>query len=262
MVRPSKMNANTTTNGIIILLFLGAVSVLMVVQPFSPNLSCRRQFAPTSTKEIHSAIIFSPASKLASNTILAAKSNSGDGEKKKRRRKRKQDPESETTVATATIETSNTENNEVKNKDGLEEEEIDVSVMKDVASFSFGGAGSIGDIGDIGDIDSSSQTMNDSTAPLAAISSVEKQDGSLPLPDIKDTLKRKELGSTIKGRMEEEDDSKKKKIDRRDKVALLKVCIAPQYTMRVCECECVLYLSIIYFLSYVTIFINIFYPIR
>ena len=253
------MNANTTTNGIIILLFLGAVSVLMVVQPFSPNLSCRRQFAPTSTKEIHSAIIFSPASKLASNTILAAKSNSGDGEKKKRRRKRKQDPESERTVATATIETSNTENNEVKNKDGLEEEEIDVSVMKDVASFSFGGAGSIGDIGDI---DSSSQTMNDSAAPQAAISSVEKQDGSLPLPDIKDTLKRKELGSTIKGRMEEEDDSKKKKIDRRDKVALLKVCIAPQYTMRVCECECVLYLSIIYFLSYVTIFINIFYPIR
>jgi hypothetical protein len=231
MVRPSKMNANTTTNGIIILLFLGAVSVLMVVQPFSPNLSCRRQFAPVSTKEIHSAIIFSPVSKLAGNTILAARSNSGDGEKKKRRRKRKQEPESETTatttkVATTTNEISNTENNEVKNEDGLEEEEeIDVSVMKDVASFSFGGAGSIGDIGDI---DSSSQAMNDSTAPPAAISSVEKQDGSLPLPDIKDTLKRKELGSTIKGRMEEEDDSKKKKIDRRDKVALLKVCIAPQ----------------------------------
>jgi hypothetical protein len=238
------MNANTTTNGITMLLFLGAVSLLMVVQPFSPNLSCRRQFAPVSTKEIHSATIFSPASKLASNTILAAKSNSGDGEKKKRRRKRKQDPESETTATTTTVATTTNEINE----DGLEEEEeIDVSVMKDVASFSFGGAGSIGDIGDI---DASSQAMNDSTAPPAAISSVEKQDGSLPLPDIKDTLKRKELGSTIKGRMEEEDDSKKKKIDRRDKVALLKVCIAPQYTMCVCECEYVLNLSIYSLLSF------------
>jgi hypothetical protein len=234
------MNANTTTNGIIILLFLGAVSVLMVVQPFSPNLSCRRQFAPVSTKEIHSAIIFSPAS----ITMLAAKSNSGDAGKKKRKRKRKQDPDSVTSATTTTAastptnEISNTENNELKSsEDSLEEEEeIDVSVMKDVASFSFGGAGSIGNIGDIGDIDTSSPAMNESTAPPGAISSVEKQDGSLPLPDIKDTLKRKELGSTIKGRMEEEDDSKKKKIDRRDKVALLKVCIAPQKynTIRVC----------------------------
>jgi len=165
--------------------------------------------------------------------MLATKSNSGGGDKKKRKRKRKRAPQTDTAAAAATKTTNKSSNadptttatttfidNEVKVEHDLEEEEIDISAIKDVASFSFKGGG---DSGNINDIDTLSQTINQNTAPSVATSSAEKQDGYIPLPDIKDTLRRKDLGSN-KGRMEEEQDSGKKKIDRRDKKALLKVC--------------------------------------
>jgi len=164
--------------------------------------------------------------------MLATKSNSGGGDKKKRKRKRKRAPQTDTAAAAATKTTNKSSNadptttatttfidNEVKVEHDLEEEEIDISTIKDVASFSFKGGG---DSGNINDIDTLSQTINQNTAPSAATSSAEKQDGYIPLPDIKDTLRRKDLGSN-KGRMEEEQDSGKKKIDRRDKKALLKL---------------------------------------
>jgi len=250
MAVPSKSNANATINEKLLMLLLGAFSVLMVVQSFSPTIiSSRRQyFVAISTIKIHSATIFT--SKLTSNVMLATKSSSGGDGKRKRKRKRKRAPQIDTTVAANTktnadpTTTATTYiDNEVKVEVDLKEEEIDISTMKDVASFSFGGGGNTGNINDIDEL---SQTINQITVSSAATSSAEKQDGYIPLPDIKDTLRRKDLGSN-KGRNEEEKDSSKKKIDRRDKKALLKLLEQDPYAdadesffrrTRVHDCQC------------------------
>jgi len=112
--------------------------------------------------------------------MLAAKSTSDAGGKKKRRRKRK-----------------------VGSGEGLENEEINVE-----------GAESI---------DTPQQTIDKITGPAAGLeaSSVkEEEDGSIPLPDIKDMLRRKKIEAN-QGSMDF--DLPKNKIDRNDRTALLKV---------------------------------------
>ena len=193
---PSKKNSSV----ILLLLGVGMVSALMVaVQSFSPSSCTRRQhFVPlSSTIKEHSATTILCKSKPFTSTMLAAKSTSGDGGKKKRRRKRKQAP---------TAATTETPSVEVESGGSFEDEEINVADIKGVAGFDFGGPGSIGE---------SPQTIDESTGSAPA------DDGSLPLPDIKDILRQKQ-GDSNKGYIEE-DMLKKKKINRNDRTALLKV---------------------------------------
>ena len=179
---PSKKNSSV----ILLLLGVGMVSALMVaVQSFSPS-SC------TGSRPLSRRQHFGPLStinehgsticesKSVSSTMLAAKSTSDAGGKKKRRRKRK-----------------------VGSGEGLENEEINVE-----------GAESI---------DTPQQTIDKITGPAAGLeaSSVkEEEDGSIPLPDIKDMLRRKKIEAN-QGSMDF--DLPKNKIDRNDRTALLKV---------------------------------------
>lgn len=101
--------------------------------------------------------------------------------------------------------------------DSMEDEEIDVAAIKDVASFKFDGVLpkglGLGSAPIAGEVSPSSSTS--SALP------VEKEDGSIPLPDIKDTLRRKELEQQMA--LMEEEQQEKKKINRKDRKALLKV---------------------------------------
>ena len=72
-----------------------------------------------------------------------------------------------------------------------------------------------------GPIEAPPQTV-DEKAAAALPNIVQEEDGSIPLPDIRDTLKRKQMGETaVKGVME--DNMPRTKIDRTDRDALLKV---------------------------------------
>ena len=161
------------------------------------------------------------------SVLLEATSSGG---KKKRRRRRKQPPaggdSSPSPPAPAEKATPKqspkpvAETVQVDIDDGDEaEEEIDLAAIKDVASFSFDGAIE-------GVTDDTAATLP--PPPSGVVDSMdapapEAEDGAIPLPDIKDTLRRKEVEQQM-ARMEEEQEAKQKKIDRKDRDALLKVC--------------------------------------
>lgn len=204
MVVPS----NKDNKVILLLLGVGVVSSFMAVgvQSFGPS-SCSvtpcSRFLPSST--VYEACTAHPVfhRKLARSTHLAAESGEGGG-KKKRRRKRKKSPASESATATSTPEA-----------EGLgdvdeDEEEINIDEIKELASYSFDGPPVI------------------DAAPPRSVdeSAVPGTDGSIPLPDIKDTMRRKEMAASTGSVGDNDDMMPKTKIDRNDRKALLKVCIA------------------------------------
>ncbi|KAL3922656.1 MAG: hypothetical protein SGILL_002090 [Bacillariaceae sp.] len=168
-----------------------------------------------------------------SSVRLQATSSGG---KKKRRRRRKQPPvdaaessspppKTATEMPAAveapkeTVEKISVEVDIVDTFDGSDADEgVDLAVLKDVASFSFDGA--------IEGVDGEGTATTPS--PPAGISesgevvqSPESQDGAIPLPDIKDTLRKKEVAAQM-ARLEEQQEEKQQKIDRNDRQALLK----------------------------------------
>lgn len=127
-------------------------------------------------------------------TKLRSKANiTGNGKRKRRRRKRK------------------------SNED--EKEEVDASSIKDVARFSFSDNGRAEDLDNMNDPSTPIERNKDIVSSTAI--DVEEVQTSIPLPDIKDTLRRKD--DKNKSYAKEPEGSKKKKIDRRDKEALLKL---------------------------------------
>jgi hypothetical protein len=169
------------------------------------------------------------------STMLAAKSSGEGGKKKRRRRKRKKgssDEAEETAPAPAAAVVSESLKAEsltapapegpmtVTNFEG-EVEEISVEDIKGVADFSFKG----GDVKTDAPLPPA-QVGQDVTAPITPVSAaVQGVDGSIPLPDIRDTLRRKKMEVANKGGPggAMEDNMPKTKIDRNDRVALMKV---------------------------------------
>jgi len=201
-------------------LFLAAVFLLVMVarvESFStmPSIARNIHFVPSSTIQGRCpSAKFNPTG----SALFAA-----GGKKKRRRRKRKTEdappatsssPESPPSTPSATVDAApvslpSEPALEVENAD-FEGEEINVADIKSVADFSFDGAGGI----------ESSEAIEDNSATV--MPSIQADDGAIPLPDIRDTLKRKKMGETPeKGPME--DNMPKTKIDRTDRAALLKL---------------------------------------
>lgn len=200
------------------LLLVGVFLSVMVarVESFStmPSIARNHHFVPSSTIQGRC-----PSAKFdpTSSALFAA------GKKKRRRRKRKAEdapeaksssPESPPSTQSATVDASpvslpSEPEPEIVNVEG---EEINVADIKSVADFSFDGPASI----------ESPEAIDDKAATV--MPSIQAEDGAIPLPDIRDTLKRKKMGETPdKGAME--DNMPKTKIDRTDRAALLKVGI-------------------------------------
>eukprot|EP00536_Pseudo-nitzschia_multiseries_P015886 jgi/Psemu1/219439/e_gw1.973.16.1 len=153
----------------------------------------------------------------SSNTQLAAGKSSGEGGgKKKRRRKRKKEQSVDTDSSLSPKSESVVEVDDGAEDLDIEDgEEINVADIKDVANFSFGGA--------TGGIDAAPPIEDSSgPAPVPASSSVQEVDGSIPLPDIKDTMRRKQM-DVQKGNKDEDSIMPKTKINRGDRQALLKL---------------------------------------
>ena len=226
MVAYSKKDHSLVTS----LLLAGVlVSVLVAsVESFStaPSIARKHRFVPSST--IHGRCTSGKFD--SASALLAAKS--GGGKKKRRRRKRKTEdatppaktslPEPPAPPAAVTpsvavdappVSLSSESPLEFDSGDfedgDFEDEEFNIDEIKGVADFSFDGK-----------IASSAPTIDDKVA-TALPSVVEEQDGSVPLPDIRDTLKRKKMGETPEKGLE--DNMPKTKIDRGDRKALLKV---------------------------------------
>ncbi|KAL3925576.1 MAG: hypothetical protein SGARI_005817, partial [Bacillariaceae sp.] len=154
------------------------------------------------------------------------------GGKKKRRRRRKQAPASsgaestpapekkaapaETPKPVAEKVSVQVESIDIDEVD--DEEEIDLAAIKDVASFSFDGA--IEGVVDDTSLPPPPAGVVDSMEAVPP--TPEAEDGAIPLPDIKDTLRRKEVEQQM-ARLEEEQEVPQKKIDRKDRTALLKL---------------------------------------
>eukprot|EP00537_Pseudo-nitzschia_pungens_P011210 CAMPEP_0172392482 /NCGR_PEP_ID=MMETSP1061-20121228/8607_1 /TAXON_ID=37318 /ORGANISM="Pseudo-nitzschia pungens, Strain cf. pungens" /LENGTH=364 /DNA_ID=CAMNT_0013123333 /DNA_START=191 /DNA_END=1285 /DNA_ORIENTATION=- len=166
-----------------------------------------------------------------SNTQLAAAKSSGEGGKKKRRRKRKKGPESKAVEVddpppvASQSESFSEADAAIGGPEEMDDEEINVADIKDVANFSFGGAAGAGaGVGASGGIDAAPpQSIEESSgaAPMP-VSTVQEVDGSIPLPDIKDTMRRKQM-DVKKGAPEEDSIMPKTKINRGDRQALLKL---------------------------------------
>eukprot|EP00533_Pseudo-nitzschia_delicatissima_P014982 CAMPEP_0197276324 /NCGR_PEP_ID=MMETSP1432-20130617/15178_1 /TAXON_ID=44447 /ORGANISM="Pseudo-nitzschia delicatissima, Strain UNC1205" /LENGTH=363 /DNA_ID=CAMNT_0042742351 /DNA_START=50 /DNA_END=1141 /DNA_ORIENTATION=+ len=200
------------------LLLVGVFLSVMVarVESFStmPSIARNHHFVPSSTIQGRC-----PSAKFdPTNSALFAA-----GKKKRRRRKQKAEdapeaksssPESPLSTPSATVDASPVSlpskpslEPEIVNVEG---EEINVADIKSVANFSFDGPASI----------ESPESVDDKAATV--MPSIQAEDGAIPLPDIRDTLKRKKMGETPdKGAME--DNMPKTKIDRRDRTALLKL---------------------------------------
>jgi len=173
----------------------------------------------------------------SSSKLFAAK---GSGGKKRRRRKRKkavdetrkqESPPAATTtppaVAAAVVsppstklETTVADTTETLSPPpSFDDEEVDVSDLQGVASFSFSG----GDVLAPPTTETSGGNA-DSTQMLPDV--VRQEDGLIPLPDIRDTLRRKKMEVANMGRSGDgmmEDNMPKGKIDRNDRKALLKL---------------------------------------
>mmetsp|Transcript_9665 Transcript_9665/g.20946 ORF Transcript_9665/g.20946 Transcript_9665/m.20946 type:complete len:361 (-) Transcript_9665:204-1286(-) len=200
----------------VLLLLLGVGTVgVRSFSPSSTGVSRTQHFAPSisslSTNNEHGAAVTLFDKKLASNMQLAAANSSGEGGKKKRRRKRKKDPVAQVDPAPKSEAVV-----EFESLEGLEDdEEMNVADIKNVANFSFAGPGGLDG--------SSPQSIDESavSAPMPS-SSVEEVDGSIPLPDIKDTMRQKQI-TINKGNTDEDSIMPKTKINRGDRQALLKL---------------------------------------
>jgi hypothetical protein len=170
--------------------------------------------------------------------MLAAKSSSGEGGKKKRRRKRKKGEaeDAETApapaaaaaaaVASESLKAKSlpfappapTESITVTNFEG-EVEEISMEDIQGVAEFSFKGKTEV-------PVPPAQAAQDAAASPITPVSSsVQEVDGYIPLPDIRDTLRRKKMEVANKGGPggPMENNMPKTKIDRNDRVALMKV---------------------------------------
>lgn len=212
MVAPSKKDCSVTLS----LLLAGVlVSVLVVgVESFSTAPSIVRKHHFVSSSTIHGQRCAS--GKLGSTALFA---------KKKRRRRKQKVAEGETTPAKTSSPEPPAPPAAVAAKtsppavdtppvslssDNSDDEKINVADIKSVANFSFDGP-----------IEASPPPVDDKAA-TALPSVVQAEDGSIPLPDIRDTLQRKKMGETPeKGPMD--DNMPKTKIDRTDRKALLKL---------------------------------------
>lgn len=265
MVASSK---NDGSSILLSLLLVGVVvSALMagVVESFSPSLSSRTSIRTTSPVLVPPSTVqhgrCAAASGMDSTSALFAA-----GKKKRRRRKRKNTPPGTTeaeapaqpkaaaapvsvdaspvsmksesvverpvappvdTTPPAIVDAPPAPASVVESESvAFEGEEINVDDIKGVADFSFKGPGGI---------ESSPQAVDDSAAAPTFSSVVQEEDGSIPLPDIRDTLRRKQMGDvSVKGPME--DNMPKEKIDRTDRDALLKVRI--QFANIFCSTDC------------------------
>lgn len=179
---------------------------------------------PVSTSSLNPTRIMSASGKKRTTLSAAPPPGGGsDEQKKKRKRKRKSQPaagagaETTASASSTAVDDSNPVILESLNIDNViddfddipDDEEIDLNLIRDVASFKFdgpnptrAGAGAAAD-----------ETVDGTTDDT----------GAIPLPDIKDTIRRKEMEAEM-ARMEEEE-QEKTKIDRSDRTALLKVRI-------------------------------------
>ena len=214
----------------IILLFLLYIIIMAFqTQAFTSCLS------PITIRSTDLPILASSHSSTTRNSpiiLKATSSSSSSGKKKRRRRKRKDSPVKEdggqqvqqegTQQSSIKTEVKNEIQDNIEDDDDDdddEDEEIDIATIKDVANFSFDGPS----VTSSTDITKSSSPISSSLPPPSSSSSdtVQEEDGAIPLPDIKDTLRRKELQAEME-RMEEQEINQKK-IDRKDRGALLKV---------------------------------------
>jgi hypothetical protein len=191
----------------------------------------RRSLSPLLTP---SHTVFSETQMIFTTSLAAAASEgegeSGGGKKTRKRRKRKSQRPADTQSAAATT-TSTTpqatqsipsaskpivveDDSVVLSMDDfdaiLEDEEIDVDMIRDIASFKFDGPDPTAAV----DVSSSSSSSSSQGA-------TKDDSGAIPLPDIKDTIRRKEMEAEL-ARIKE-DEQEKTKIDRSDRTALLKV---------------------------------------
>ena len=115
-----------------------------------------------------------------------------------------------------TVLASSIQEFEEGNVDTEDEDEIDIDTIRDVASFSFDGP-------DLSGISSTTTpaTENSNMDGIVGVEPIEEDSGAIPLPDIKDSRRRKEMEQEL-ARIQEEE-LEKTKIDRSDRTALLKV---------------------------------------
>jgi len=203
-----------------------ALSMILIGEaylvPYGPIVVGRRSRSTPSFLDVVSSAV-SKVRESSTTTLWAAA-----GEKKRRRRKKPPTvpsiPESPTVLpivdATASkIEVEPTTTTflgdmDDDDDDDEEEEEIDISMLKDIANFKFDG----GDIQTSSSSSSSSSSDSSSTPPSSSMDTL-----TIPLPDIKDTLRKKEFEEEM-ARIEEEEASTRVKIKRSDKKAMAKVC--------------------------------------
>ncbi|VEU41196.1 unnamed protein product [Pseudo-nitzschia multistriata] len=207
------------SNRCVLLFLLGAGAI--GVQSFSPNSALVSGTRGTQQPKPQFRLLRQGTAAETFGTELAAAKSSGEGGKKKRRRKRKKTaPKAEDpSPSTDSVVASQTAVPEAApgSMDAAGADDADVMDIKDVASFSFGGKSPI---------DAAPQQIPEEAvaAPPAELSSpVQEVDGSIPLPDIKDTMRRKQA-EVQKGPAKDEDSiMPKTKIDRGDRQALLKL---------------------------------------
>jgi hypothetical protein len=167
-----------------ILVACAALSIALFGEAFVPLHSLQRSRFSESVADF---------SRMEHSTLWAA-----SGEKKRRRRKQ---PPSGPGVPEST---SAPEPMVSMDDDFEDEEEVDISMLKDIANFKFDG--------EIAGADTSEVTPRGSDTI------------TIPLPDIKDTLRKKELEEEM-ARIEEAEAEIRVKIKRSDKKAMAKVRI-------------------------------------
>ena len=137
------------------------------------------------------------------------------GEKKRRRRKQPPTaPGSPESIVTPEPMTSKEDDASGEDPDVDDDDEVDLSMLKDIANYKFDGEIGVSD------------TSKDSAPASDTL--------SLPLPDIKDTLRKKELEEEM-ARIEQEESSTRVKIKRNDRKAMAKVRVAPIQSLFICS---------------------------
>ena len=180
--------------GKLVLIMRAALSIALFSEAFVPSRRLQRPRQPQSAPD---------AASLEQSALWAAA-----GEKKRRRRK--QPPAApgspESSVTPEPMASMDDSASEEDLDDDEDEDEINISMLKDIASYKFDGEIAVSD------------TSKDSAPAMNSL--------SLPLPDIKDTLRKKELEEEM-ARIEEEESSSRVKIKRSDRKAMAKVRSAP-----------------------------------
>lgn len=163
------------------------LSIVLLGDAFAPS-----QMLPRSSRSNHNGFL-----QLDQCALQAA---SGD---KKKRRRRKQPPGAPVNPETSSISEPAISVEELASADDLDDDdEVDVSMLKDIAKFKFDGQ-----------VLGPESTENTDS---------EGDNTALPLPDIKDTLRKKELEEEM-ARIEEEEAETRVKIKRSDRKAMSKV---------------------------------------